>query len=94
MTGRWRPLSLAPSLSGPGLREFASKALLFMLVLAYPFGARAGRDPEGRFVRSTLTAIMAIGVLIATIGLLRISPGTAGFCGSLCRMTGRAAHGG
>ncbi len=68
---RWRPLSIAPVLSWSGLVLFAACAALFMLVAFVPIGAIASTVERDWFVGTVMTVFLAVGLGIATLGLVQ-----------------------
>ncbi len=68
---RWRPLSIAPVLSWSGLLLFAACAALFMLVAFVPIGPFASKVERDWLVGGLVTVFLAVGLGIATIGLLQ-----------------------
>jgi tetratricopeptide (TPR) repeat protein/O-antigen ligase len=67
----WRPISIAPVLSWSRLILFAACAALFMLVAFVPVGAVASAVERDWFVGAVLTVLLAVGLLIATLGLVQ-----------------------
>jgi O-antigen ligase/Tfp pilus assembly protein PilF len=67
---RWRPLSIAPSLTGTILLQFLAYSLLFVVVLFYPFGPRQQGTGEIRFYRVVMGTILASGLLVASIAIV------------------------
>jgi O-antigen ligase/tetratricopeptide (TPR) repeat protein len=68
---RWRPLSIAPELSWSGLIMFAACGALFVLVAFLPIGAAASKVERNWLVGSVVTVFIAVGLGIATIGLIQ-----------------------
>ncbi|MGA9721935.1 MAG: O-antigen ligase family protein [Candidatus Binatus sp.] len=68
---RWRPLSIAPVLSWSGLVLFAACGALFMLVAFVPVGAIASTVERDWFVGTVMTVFVAVGLAIATLGLVQ-----------------------
>ncbi len=66
----WLPLSLAPSLSFSALLRFSAYACLFFAVFGYPFSG--GVAEEERFYSLVLVAVLTVGVLVASLGLLEL----------------------
>ncbi len=67
----WRPLSIAPVLSWSGLVLFAACGALFMLVAFVPIGAIASTVERDWFVGTVMTVFLAVGLAIATLGLVQ-----------------------
>jgi putative inorganic carbon (HCO3(-)) transporter len=67
---KWRPLSVAPALTGEMVLKLFAYAALFLLVLLYPFGPSPNGEAEKRFYRAVLIAVMVTGFLVASIALL------------------------
>ncbi len=67
----WRPLSIAPVLSWSGLVLFAACGALFMLVAFVPVGAIASTVERDWFVGTVMTVFLAVGLGIATLGLVQ-----------------------
>jgi O-antigen ligase/tetratricopeptide (TPR) repeat protein len=68
---RWRPLSIAPVLSWSGLILFAACGALFMLMAFLPIGAIASKVERDWFVGAAVKIFLAVGLGIATIGLIQ-----------------------
>ncbi len=71
VSGLWRPLSIAPSLTRSDLLKLLAYASLFFLVLLYPFGPSPQGTHEERFLRAILFTILCSGLLVACIGLVQ-----------------------
>jgi O-antigen ligase/tetratricopeptide (TPR) repeat protein len=69
-SGRWFPLSIAPSLSSELLLKLTGYSALFFLVLLYPFGPSLNGETEKRFYRYMLIALLATGLTVSCIGIL------------------------
>jgi O-antigen ligase/tetratricopeptide (TPR) repeat protein len=67
---RWRPISIAPGLTGTSLLKVIAYACLFFLVLFYPLRSYPQPGGERRFFRRLLMVILITGLTIACIGLL------------------------
>ena len=70
----WYPLSVAPDLSRTDLLALLAYASLFFVVVCYPFGQPSSSEQakaEARFLRVMLLAILAIGLLIALVGIVQ-----------------------
>jgi O-antigen ligase len=67
---RWRPLSIAPPLTGTMLLQLLAYSCLFVVVLFYPFGARQEGARARRFYRVAIGTILATGLLVASIAIL------------------------
>jgi len=67
---RWRPLSIAPSLSIELLLKLVAYSALFFLVLLYPFGPSMKGETEKRFYRYVLITLLATGLMVACVGVL------------------------
>ncbi|MGH7923669.1 MAG: O-antigen ligase family protein [Candidatus Binatus sp.] len=68
---RWRPLSIAPVLSWSAVILFAACAALFMVVAFLPIGAVASVVERDRFVGVAVIVFLAVGLGIATLGLVQ-----------------------
>jgi hypothetical protein len=66
---RWRPLSIAPSLSQGVLIEMAACASLFFLILLHPFGPR-GAGTEKRLSHVLIIATLLSGLITASVGII------------------------
>src|SRR2546422_270374 len=71
VSGLWRPLSIAPSLTRSDLLKLLAYASLFFLVLLYPFGPSPQGMHEERFLRAILLTVLCAGLLVACIGLVQ-----------------------
>jgi O-antigen ligase/tetratricopeptide (TPR) repeat protein len=69
-SGRWLPLSIAPSLSRELVLKLTAYSALFFLVLLYPFGPSINGETEKRFYRYLLIALLATGLTVSCIGIL------------------------
>jgi len=67
--GRWRPLSIAPSLSKGVLIEMAACASLFFLILLHPFGP-GGAGTERRVSHVLIMAALLSGLITASVGII------------------------
>jgi O-antigen ligase/tetratricopeptide (TPR) repeat protein len=67
---RWRPISIAPRLTGASLLKVLSYGCLFFLVLFYPLKSYQHPGGERRFCRRLLKTILITGVAVAALGLL------------------------
>jgi O-antigen ligase/tetratricopeptide (TPR) repeat protein len=67
---RWRPLSIAPSLTRTSALKLIAYACLFFVVLFYPLRSFPQHGGERRFFRRLLMVILITGLTIACIGLL------------------------
>jgi O-antigen ligase/Tfp pilus assembly protein PilF len=67
---RWRPLSIAPSLSVELLLKLVAYSALFFLVLLYPFGPSMKGESERRFYRYVLITLLVTGLAMAFVGIL------------------------
>jgi O-antigen ligase/Flp pilus assembly protein TadD len=68
--GRWRPLSLAPTLEITKALLAAGAFALFALVALYPAGAGERRGDEDAFTRLVIGAILISGFAVALLGLV------------------------
>lgn len=67
---RWRSLSISPSAGWASLLELLACGGIFFMVLAFPFGFIGGeREANARFIRTLIIALLAIGTVLALIGL-------------------------
>ena len=66
---RWRPLSIAPSLSQGALIEMAACASLFFLILLHPFGL-GDAGTEKRLSHVLIIAILLSGLITASVGII------------------------
>jgi O-antigen ligase/tetratricopeptide (TPR) repeat protein len=69
-SARWRPLSIAPSLSIELVLKLVAYSALFFLVLLYPFGPSMKGETEKRFYRYVLITLLAAGLAMACVGIL------------------------
>jgi O-antigen ligase/tetratricopeptide (TPR) repeat protein len=69
-SGRWLPLSIAPSLSRELVLKLTAYSALFFLVLLYPFGPSLNGETEKRFYRYLLIALLATGLTVSCIAIL------------------------
>lgn len=68
---RWRPLTLSPPQTWGALLMLATSAGLFLLVGFFPVGGGGNAEAEAWFRRTIATALLAIGVAVAIIGLVQ-----------------------
>jgi O-antigen ligase/Flp pilus assembly protein TadD len=68
--GRWRPLSLAPTLGVTKVLLVAGAFTLFALVALYPVGGRERQGDEDPLTRLLIGAILLSGVAVAIVGLV------------------------
>jgi tetratricopeptide (TPR) repeat protein len=66
----WQTLSLAPAATVSGGLEGLVMAVLFFLILLYPFGLVGERDAELRFYRAVIVGALATAAVVAALGLL------------------------
>jgi O-antigen ligase len=64
----WYPLAISPALTRTALLRFCGYAILFLVIVGYPFAN--GGEGERRFYRLVLTAVLISGVLVAAVGLV------------------------
>jgi O-antigen ligase/tetratricopeptide (TPR) repeat protein len=67
---RWRPISIAPALTGTAALKLIAYWCLFFLVLFYPFPRYPRPLGERRFCRRLLKIILIMGLAVGSIGLL------------------------
>ena len=67
---RWRPISIAPALTGTAALKLIAYGCLFFLVLFYPFRRYPRPMGERRFCRRLLKVILITGLAVGSIGLL------------------------
>jgi tetratricopeptide (TPR) repeat protein len=68
---RWRSIAIAPWVTWASLIEVLACGALSLLVLAYPFGFAGGeREANARFMRLLVLTLLALGGLVALIGLV------------------------
>lgn len=66
----WQTLSLAPAATVSAGLEGLVLAVLFFLLLLYPFGLVGERDAELRFYRAVIVGALATAAVVAALGLL------------------------
>jgi O-antigen ligase/tetratricopeptide (TPR) repeat protein len=66
----WRALSITPSLTKPLLLKFIAYTCLFVVILVYPFGGAESENVEKLFCRTTVSAVVIAGLVVAVAGLL------------------------
>ncbi len=67
---RWRPLSIAPSLTTSAALRMTAYACLFFMILCYPLRSYPHSRGEGRLFRRLLKMVLITGLGVACIGLL------------------------
>ena len=67
---RWRPLSIAPTLTGASALKLMAYACLFFLILYYPFREYPQPLGERRFYRRLLKLVLIMGLVVGALGLL------------------------
>ena len=67
---RWRPIAIAPVLTWSSLLTLLACACAFMVTAYYPFNDRESSRAEFEFPRRMLRVILAMGFVIALIGLI------------------------
>src|SRR5271154_1900812 len=67
---RWRPIAIAPVLTWSSLLTLLACACAFMVTAYYPFDDRERSRTEFQFARRILRVILAMGFVVATIGLI------------------------
>ena len=67
---RWRPIAIAPVLMWSSLLTLLACACAFMVTAYYPFNDRDSSRTEFRFPRRMLRVILAMGFVVASIGLI------------------------
>ena len=69
LNGKWRTLSIAPSMSDGALLVMTAYGSLLLLILVFPFGP-PGRETEERLSRTIVMAALLSGLLVAVVGLI------------------------
>ncbi|MGH7915737.1 MAG: O-antigen ligase family protein [Candidatus Binataceae bacterium] len=67
---KWRALGFEPGVAGSGMLKALAYAALFLLIALYPFGAEGDRHAEDRFCRTIFGLILAMGFVVAFLGLM------------------------
>ena len=67
---RWRPIAIAPVLTCSSLLTLLACACAFVVTAYYPFSDRENSRAEFRFPRRMLRTILAMGFVVASIGLI------------------------
>jgi O-antigen ligase/tetratricopeptide (TPR) repeat protein len=67
---RWRPISIAPGLTGTAVLKLIAYGCLFFLVLFYPLRRYPRPKGERRFCRRLLKVVLITGLAVGCIGLL------------------------
>jgi O-antigen ligase/tetratricopeptide (TPR) repeat protein len=67
---RWRPIAIAPVLTWSSLLMLLACACAFLVTAYYPFNDRESSRTEFRFLRRMLRVVLAMGFVVAFIGLI------------------------
>ena len=67
---RWRPIAIAPVLTWSSLLTLLACACAFLVTAYYPFNDRESSRTEFRFPRRILRVTLAMGFVVALIGLI------------------------